>query len=50
MPQANDVERRIREADRVLAECRRRQIDPVQALREAIKRHDRQHKRQPANW
>ena len=37
-----EIERRIVEADQVLEQCRQRAIDPVEALRQAIKDHDRE--------
>ena len=44
MPDKNDeIERRIVEADQVLEQCRQRLIDPVEALRQAITDHDREH-------
>ena len=34
------VEERIREADRVLRECRKLKLDPVEVLKHAIAQHD----------
>lgn len=34
------IERRVREVDKVLTECQRRQIDPIKTLQREVKRHD----------
>ncbi len=44
MPDKNaEIERRIVEADQVLEQCRERLIDPVEALRQAIRDYDGEH-------
>ena len=36
-----EIEKRVADANRVLLQCRQRQLDPVEALKRAIKNHDR---------
>ena len=43
MTDREDVEARIREANEVLEQIWQRAIDPVEALRQAITDHDREH-------
>lgn len=35
------VEKRLAEANKVLEQCRQRQIDPVKALQRAVRSHDK---------
>jgi len=36
-----NVERQLRQADKVLEQCKQRQIDPVETLRKAVRNYDR---------